>query len=96
MSRTALRFGTRRSALARGQTRRVMDLLAARSDVAGVAIEFDTEGDRRLDVPLPEVGGKGLFTEALESALRDREIDAAVQRLHGRAYGSVALAPPQM
>jgi hydroxymethylbilane synthase len=40
-----------------------------------------TEGDRLVDRPLPEIGGKGVFTEALERALLTREIDLAVHSL---------------
>jgi hydroxymethylbilane synthase len=42
-----------------------------------------TSGDRTQDagLPLPEIGGKGLFTAELEQALRAGEIDAAVHSL---------------
>ncbi|RPJ42368.1 MAG: hydroxymethylbilane synthase, partial [Chloroflexi bacterium] len=40
-----------------------------------------TEGDKTLDRPLPEIGGKGLFTAELENALRSGEIDLAVHSL---------------
>lgn len=76
------RFGTRGSALARWQTDRVATLLA--NSHPGVTIEtilVRTEGDRRLDAPLPLIGGKGVFTEELERALRDGEIDFAVHSL---------------
>jgi hydroxymethylbilane synthase len=43
--------------------------------------EFVTTGDRVLDRPLPEIGGKGLFTEELEAALRAGEIDLVVHSL---------------
>jgi hydroxymethylbilane synthase len=44
---------------------------------------FDTQGDRTQSsgVPLPEIGGKGLFTAELERALRDGVIDVAVHSL---------------
>jgi hydroxymethylbilane synthase len=77
-----VRFGTRRSPLARWQTQRVIALArAAAPEATFDEVIFDTEGDRRLDVPLPEVGGKGLFTEALEHALREGAVDAAVHSL---------------
>ncbi len=78
---TVLRGGTRASPLARWQTARVS---AALKDIAGCdcqEILITTEGDRRLEQPLPEIGGKGLFTEALESALRRGAIDFAVHSL---------------
>jgi hydroxymethylbilane synthase len=40
-----------------------------------------TQGDRRLDQPLPEIGGKGVFTQELEAALLDGRVDAAVHSL---------------
>lgn len=40
-----------------------------------------TRGDRILDRPLPEIGGKGLFTRELEVALRDGSVHAAVHSL---------------
>lgn len=40
-----------------------------------------TEGDRVLDTPLPLMGGKGVFTKALDDALLAGEIDMAVHSL---------------
>ncbi len=42
---------------------------------------MSTKGDRVLDRPLPEIGGKGLFTEELEAALRSGDVDIAVHSL---------------
>lgn len=42
---------------------------------------FVTQGDKTLDRPLPEIGGKGLFTLELEDGLRERRIDLAVHSL---------------
>jgi hydroxymethylbilane synthase len=44
-------------------------------------VEIDTKGDQILDRSLPEIGGKGLFTEALEYALLAGEVDIAVHSL---------------
>jgi hydroxymethylbilane synthase len=74
--------GTRTSKLAMWQTRRVIELLSGAWP--GVTCEtrpFTTRGDKTLDKPLPEIGGKGLFTQELEDALRRGEIDAAVHSL---------------
>lgn len=77
-----LDFATRPSALARWQTRHVIALLAARwPDLACQEVLFTTAGDRKLDVALPEIGGKGLFTEELEQALLQEKVDAAVHSL---------------
>lgn len=73
-----IRFGTRGSDLARWQTQHVLGLLGDES--AEVQI-FTTKGDQVLDVPLPLIGGKGLFTAELEDALYRGEIDFAVHSL---------------
>jgi len=80
----AVTLGTRASALARAQTACVVELLrAAWPDVACDVTLFETQGDRTQasGEPLPEIGGKGLFTLELERALRNREIDLAVHSL---------------
>lgn len=77
-----LRFGTRGSDLALWQTRHVMALLQEAIPALHVTYEvIKTRGDRILDMPLPLVGGKGVFTEELESALHDGRIDCAVHSL---------------
>jgi hydroxymethylbilane synthase len=40
-----------------------------------------TRGDKILDVPLAEVGGKGLFVKEIEEALRDGRVDLAVHSM---------------
>src|SRR5688572_25793999 len=77
-----LTFATRPSALARWQTGHVIRLLQN----VWPALEcsehiITTTGDRVLDRPLPEIGGKGLFTSELEAALLSGEVDAAVHSL---------------
>jgi len=42
---------------------------------------FVTKGDKTLNQPLPQIGGKGLFTWELENALRDGRIHLAVHSL---------------
>lgn len=44
-------------------------------------VVIKTSGDRIVDRPLAEVGGKGLFTKELEDALVDRRIDLAVHSM---------------
>jgi hydroxymethylbilane synthase len=76
--------GTRRSALARQQTARVIDLLTdAWPELVCEERQIVTRGDRTQESgePLPEIGGKGLFTAELEQGLRDGEIDLAVHSL---------------
>ena len=74
---SALRIGTRKSPLAIWQAERVRDLLAARGQPAEL-LRITTTGDRIVDRPLAEVGGKGLFVKELEEALRDGRADLAV------------------
>jgi hydroxymethylbilane synthase len=77
-----LTIGTRGSALARWQTNWVQTRLAAAWPELRCELRlFQTSGDKILDKPLPEIGGKGLFTEELENALRSGEIDLAVHSL---------------
>jgi hydroxymethylbilane synthase len=73
-------IGTRQSDLALWQAEYVADKLRA-LQVEVVLQHFVTHGDRTLDKPLPEIGGKGVFTAELEAALRSGEIDVAVHSL---------------
>ncbi len=77
-----IRIGTRRSQLALWQTHHVRDLLHAYTpDLPIQLVHMTTTGDRVIDKPLPEIGGKGLFTQELEHALRAGDIDLAVHSL---------------
>lgn len=77
-----LRIGTRGSVLARAQTGIVAEALRrAHPSLRVTEHVFQTRGDRERNRPLPEIGGKGLFTEELERALQNNEIDAAVHSL---------------
>lgn len=75
-------IGTRGSPLALAQAHMVRDaLLAAHPALSPDRVRlqvFTTRGDRILDRPLAEIGGKGLFTEELEAAMLDGAIDCAV------------------
>lgn len=82
MQGSKLIIGTRGSDLARWQA----DFVARRLEEIhrGVEIEIRiirTIGDKILDVPLADIGDKGLFTKELETALLKREIDLAVHSL---------------
>jgi hydroxymethylbilane synthase len=77
-----LRIATRESQLALTQTRLVADRLAAADP--GLAVELvpmTTKGDRVLDRPLAQVGGKGLFVKELEVAMDEGRADIAVHSL---------------
>jgi hydroxymethylbilane synthase len=87
----SLRLGTRGSALARWQANHVIDLLRqAHPDLMIEMVIVTTKGDKTLDVPLPQLGGKGVFTEELEAALRNGELDFAVHSLK-----DLPTTPPQ-
>lgn len=76
-----VRIGTRGSPLALAQAHEVRGLLVRAHGLCVDDIEIvviSTAGDRILDRPLAEVGGKGLFTEELEAQLLDGSIDIAV------------------
>jgi len=77
-----LRFATRPSALARWQIGRVIQLLqAAHPGLDCSEYVIATRGDRSIAEPLPEIGGKGLFTSELEDALLSGKVHAAVHSL---------------
>ncbi len=76
-----IRIGTRGSDLAMWQAEHVASHLC---NISGRQIEvgpIKTEGDRRVDVPLSEIGGKGLFIKELEHALVQKDIDIAVHSM---------------
>lgn len=76
---TALRIATRKSALALWQAEHVAARLrAAHSGLAVELVPLTTRGDRILDRPLADIGGKGLFLKELEVALHERRADIAV------------------
>lgn len=75
-------FATRPSTLARWQTQWVV--AALQEAHPGLQCEEKvilTQGDKILDKPLPEIGGKGLFTQELESELLSGAVHCAVHSL---------------
>ena len=81
MQTDVLKIGTRGSALALAQAHETRARLMAAHGLPQEAFEIvviSTSGDRILDRPLSEAGGKGLFTKEIEEALIDRRIDIAV------------------
>lgn len=72
-----IRIGTRSSELATWQARNVADRLAD-FGFESELVFITSEGDRDQTTPLPEMGGKGVFTKALDDALMNDEIDLAV------------------
>ena len=78
-----LRIGTRGSPLALAQANMVAAMVAEASggSVATTLHTFTTTGDKILDKPLQDAGGKGLFTKELDRAQELGEIDIAVHSL---------------
>ena len=77
-----IKIGTRASPLALAQAYETRDrLLAAFPELKIEIVELTTTGDKILDRPLAEVGGKGLFTKELDEALSDGRADIAVHSM---------------
>ncbi len=77
-----IRIGTRGSRLALAQSGQIVDqLVALFPDYSFELVVISTTGDRIVDRPLSEVGGKGLFVKELELAMLDGRIDAAVHSM---------------
>lgn len=78
----AITLGTRGSALARWQTDYVSQLLRDAWPELDILVQIvTTQGDRVLDTPLPQLGGKGVFTAELEADLHNGKVDYAVHSL---------------
>ncbi|MDQ3280916.1 MAG: hydroxymethylbilane synthase [Acidobacteriota bacterium] len=77
---TNIRIGTRGSQLALWQANEAARQLTAAGYEPELVI-VRTTGDKRQDVSLATIGGKGLFIKELEEALEREEIDVAVHSL---------------
>ena len=73
-----LRAATRGSALARWQTDHVASLLRLQGLDRVEAVVVQTEGDRRTDVPIEAIGGRGVFVKEVQAAVLDGRADFAV------------------
>ena len=75
-------IGTRKSLLALWQSNYIKSCLEKEYPNCEVRLQkIVTKGDKILDVPLSKIGGKGLFTKEIETALLDGEVDLAVHSL---------------
>ena len=72
-----IRIGTRKSKLALWQANQVKEELENLGQQSELVL-IESEGDRILDTPLPLMGGKGVFTKALDDALIEGKIDLVV------------------
>ncbi|EFJ08660.1 hypothetical protein SELMODRAFT_447969 [Selaginella moellendorffii] len=81
-----IRIGTRGSPLALAQAYQTRDLLKGAhpelaEDGALEIVIIKTTGDKILNQPLADIGGKGLFTKEIDDALLDNRIDIAVHSM---------------
>jgi len=77
-----IRIATRKSPLAKWQANHVADLLRALEPGLQVELhELMTRGDKILEVPLAQVGGKGLFVKEIEDALLNGDAQIAVHSM---------------
>ncbi len=82
MTQSTLRLATRESPLALWQSEHVAALLrTAHPDLRVELVPMTTRGDRIIDRPLSDIGGKGLFLKELEVAMQEGRADAAVHSL---------------
>ncbi len=78
----SIRLGTRASALALRQAEWVRsELEKSYSSLQVDLVKIKTEGDKLLNDPLTELGGKGVFVKEIEESLIKKEIDVAVHSL---------------
>lgn len=74
-----LRIATRASELARWQADHVGGLLREIDDRLDIEfVPVSTEGDRRTDAPLSQIGGKGVFVKEVQRAVLAGDADLAV------------------
>lgn len=72
---------TRRSLLAQAQADEVIDLLGEKLNIVGEKLLIETLGDKRLDVTIDKIGGKGVFVKDIEDAILDGRADCAVHSM---------------
>ena len=73
-----LKIGTRGSLLAKWQAEFVRKQLFAAAGIEAEIFIIKTAGDKLQQVPLTQIGGKGVFIKELEDALLEESIDLAV------------------
>lgn len=77
-----IRIGTRASPLAMWQANHVASLLRGVDPASTVElVTIQTTGDQIRDVPLAQIGGEGVFTKAIQTAILESRADIAVHSL---------------
>ncbi len=80
--KASLTIGTRQSLLALWQSNYIAACLRKQYPNCEVTLKkIVTKGDKILDVPLAQIGGKGLFTKEIEEEILDGTVDLAVHSL---------------
>lgn len=79
-------IATRKSKLAQTQTGIIMKSLKDQFNIDSEKLLIVTEGDRKLDVSLAKIGGKGLFVKDIELALLDKRASGAVHSMKDVPY----------
>ena len=79
-------IATRKSKLAQVQTEIIMKSLKDKFNMCSEKLLIVTEGDRRLDVSLTKIGGKGLFVKDIEVALLEERAHGAVHSMKDVPY----------
>ncbi len=74
-------IASRKSLLAQVQTDKVIEMLELKENIKAKKLLMLTEGDKRLDVTLDKIGGKGVFTKNIEMALLNGEAHGAVHSM---------------
>lgn len=74
-----IKIGTRKSKLALAQTNMVVNEIKKYFPSINIeVVHFTTKGDKVLNKPLINIGGKGVFVTEIEDALLNKKIDLAV------------------
>ncbi len=74
-------IATRKSKLAQVQTEIVMKKLKEKCNIDSEKLLIVTEGDKKLDISLNKIGGKGLFVKDIELALLNNCAHGAVHSM---------------
>ena len=74
-------IATRKSKLAQMQTEIVMKKLKEKCNIDSEKLLIVTEGDKKLDISLNKIGGKGLFVKDIELALLNNHAHGAVHSM---------------
>ena len=79
-------LATRKSKLAQKQTETIIAMLKEKQKIDAKKLLVVTEGDKRLDVTLDKIGGKGLFVKEIDFALLEGKAQGAVHSMKDVPY----------